>query len=163
MRVFPISLTFEDSAEVQQQGEGQISARGAKTAEAPVPTPTTDRLARRFSDFDTLGDALDYAAEGERGLNFHDARGTLTRADLSDVVHREIGLSRADLDKSDDWFKRHGSSTVLLGRLVPAALDVADVGRIEAHARGELFLRHPALDPPLRERRHEVVGGPLDR
>ncbi len=44
-----------------------------------VPTPSDDALPRRFADFATLGDALDYAAGGERGLNFHDARGTLTR------------------------------------------------------------------------------------
>ncbi|KQM67545.1 acyl-CoA synthetase [Sphingomonas sp. Leaf17] len=43
------------------------------------PTPTTDSLPRRFADFATLGEALDYAATGSRGLNFHDARGTLTR------------------------------------------------------------------------------------
>ncbi|HET9811920.1 MAG TPA: fatty acyl-AMP ligase [Sphingomicrobium sp.] len=43
-------------------------------------TPTTDSLARRIADFDTLVDALDYAARGSRGLNFHDARGTLLRA-----------------------------------------------------------------------------------
>jgi len=43
------------------------------------PTPTEDRLARRFADFETLGEALDYAARGARGLNFHDARGNLTR------------------------------------------------------------------------------------
>ena len=42
-----------------------------------TPTATTDALERRFSDFATLGDALDYAAGGLRGLNFHDARGTL--------------------------------------------------------------------------------------
>ena len=42
-------------------------------------TPTEDALVRRFADFATLGEALDYAATGERGLNFHDARGTLTR------------------------------------------------------------------------------------
>nr|WP_047169403.1 fatty acyl-AMP ligase [Sphingomonas sp. Y57] len=46
---------------------------------ALVPTPTADALPRRFSDFETLGAALDYAATGVRGLNFHDARGTLTR------------------------------------------------------------------------------------
>ena len=46
----------------------------------PVPTPTDDQLARRYADFDTLGEALDYAATGERGLNFHDARGQLTQA-----------------------------------------------------------------------------------
>jgi fatty-acyl-CoA synthase len=43
------------------------------------PTPTEDRLARRFADFETLGAALDYAAQGVRGLNFHDARGNLVR------------------------------------------------------------------------------------
>jgi fatty-acyl-CoA synthase len=43
------------------------------------PTPTTDALPRRFSDFGTLGEALDYAADGVRGLNFHDARATLVR------------------------------------------------------------------------------------
>jgi fatty-acyl-CoA synthase len=43
-------------------------------------TPTLDSLARRLADFATLGEALDYAAEGARGLNFHDARGSLTLA-----------------------------------------------------------------------------------
>jgi fatty-acyl-CoA synthase len=43
-------------------------------------TPTLDMLPRRLADFGTIGEALDYAATGERGLNFHDARGTLTRA-----------------------------------------------------------------------------------
>lgn len=43
------------------------------------PTPTLDSVARRWADFETLGAALDYAATGERGLNFHDARGTLVR------------------------------------------------------------------------------------
>ena len=44
------------------------------------PTVTSDDLTRRFSDFETLGDALDYAALGARGLNFHDPRGNLARA-----------------------------------------------------------------------------------
>ncbi|MDK2757121.1 MAG: AMP-binding protein, partial [Blastomonas fulva] len=43
------------------------------------PTPTADTLARRFADFATLGEALDYAADGTRGFNFHDPRGTLVR------------------------------------------------------------------------------------
>jgi fatty-acyl-CoA synthase len=47
---------------------------------ALVPTPTEDALPRRFADFDTLGEALDYAATGVRGLNFHDARGKLALA-----------------------------------------------------------------------------------
>jgi len=44
-----------------------------------VPTPSDCPSPRRYADFDTLGDALDYAAGTARGLNFHDARGTLTR------------------------------------------------------------------------------------
>jgi fatty-acyl-CoA synthase len=51
----------------------------AATAAALAPTPSVDALPRRFADFETLGAALDYAAGGERGLNFHDARGALTR------------------------------------------------------------------------------------
>ena len=35
---------------------------------------------RRYSDFETLSEALDYAALGARGLNFHDPRGALARA-----------------------------------------------------------------------------------
>ena len=53
-----------------------------QSAPSPTPlvaTPTLDALPRRYADFATLGEALDYAASGVRGLNFHDARGTLTR------------------------------------------------------------------------------------
>ncbi|WP_010215658.1 fatty acyl-AMP ligase [Sphingomonas sp. PAMC 26621] len=61
-----------------------VEVAGTRDLEAetpkPVATPTEDSLPRRFADFETLGAALDYAATGQRGLNFHDARGTLTRA-----------------------------------------------------------------------------------
>jgi fatty-acyl-CoA synthase len=61
-------------------------------------TPTLDDLPRRLADFGTLGEALDYAARGVRGLNFHDARGQLLRpypfAELRDdalaMAHRLI-------------------------------------------------------------------------
>ncbi|MBW4329746.1 fatty acyl-AMP ligase [Stakelama sp. CBK3Z-3] len=49
-------------------------------AQGLQPTPTADAMPRRFADFATLGEALDYAASGNRGLNFHDARGNLARA-----------------------------------------------------------------------------------
>ncbi|MFN3726189.1 MAG: fatty acyl-AMP ligase [Allosphingosinicella sp.] len=49
---------------------------GAGIAE---PTPTDDGTVRRYADFATLGEALDYAALGRRGLNFHDARARLER------------------------------------------------------------------------------------
>ena len=46
---------------------------------ALVATPNRDNLPRRRSDFGTFGDALDYAALGQRGLNFHDPRGVLVQ------------------------------------------------------------------------------------
>ncbi|MDF2493446.1 fatty acyl-AMP ligase [Sphingomonas sp.] len=49
------------------------------TSATLIPTPSSDARPRRFADFETLGEALDYAAQGDRGLNFHDARGTLVR------------------------------------------------------------------------------------
>ena len=45
-----------------------------------IPTPSDDGRARRFSDFGTLGEALDFAAAGTQGLNFYDPRGKLARA-----------------------------------------------------------------------------------
>ena len=63
-------------------------------------TPTLDTLSRRLADFGTIGEALDYAAKGKRGLNFHDARGSLTRAypfaelreDALEVARRFVAL-----------------------------------------------------------------------
>ncbi|MGI8611478.1 MAG: fatty acyl-AMP ligase, partial [Sphingomicrobium sp.] len=52
------------------------------TLAPPGGTPTTDDQKRRIADFATLGEALDFAALGRRGLNFHDARGALERAYL---------------------------------------------------------------------------------
>jgi fatty-acyl-CoA synthase len=42
-----------------------------------IATPTADPLPRRAADFNLLGEALAYAAQGQRGMNFHDARGDL--------------------------------------------------------------------------------------
>lgn len=71
-----------------------------------TPTPSSDTLERRFSDFATLGEALDYAAQGARGLNFHDMRGELARpypfremrSDAMDVAYRLIshGVKKED-------------------------------------------------------------------
>ena len=71
-----------------------------------VPTPHLDDLPRRYADFATFGDALDYAAQSNRGLNFHDPRGTLIRpypfaelrADSLDMACRLIahGVKKGD-------------------------------------------------------------------
>ena len=56
------------------------NARVESELAPPGATPTLDDLPRRLADFATLGLALDYAATGRRGLNFHDPRGSLTQA-----------------------------------------------------------------------------------
>ncbi len=43
-------------------------------------TPTQHRLPMRHADFATLGEALDYAAQGETGFNFYDGHGELAAA-----------------------------------------------------------------------------------
>lgn len=71
------------------------------------PTPTLDTtLTRRFADFSTLTEALDYAARGQRGLNFYSARGdlavaapySLIRERAMDFARRLIALG---LEKGD--------------------------------------------------------------
>jgi fatty-acyl-CoA synthase len=65
----------------------------------PTPTDNTS-LPRRLGDFPTIVAALDYAAQGETGLNFHSARGELAevlpyarlRQDALDLAGRLAGL-----------------------------------------------------------------------
>ncbi len=60
--------------------QGTEHGVGEADADKIAPTPTDCVQPRRFADFATLGDALDHAAAGARGLNFHDPRGHLVRA-----------------------------------------------------------------------------------
>jgi fatty-acyl-CoA synthase len=64
------------------------------TDAALTPTPNDCPLPRRRSDFETLNEAIDYAAQSEKGLNFHDMRGTLERA-YSFAEMREDALAMA--------------------------------------------------------------------
>ena len=85
-----------------QEGDGVLERNPSVTTElAPAGgTPTLDKLPRRLADFATIGEALDYAAQGRRGLNFHDARGSLDsaylyselREDALELAHRFIAL-----------------------------------------------------------------------
>ncbi|MES1936072.1 fatty acyl-AMP ligase [Salinisphaera hydrothermalis] len=80
------------------------------------PTPTEHWLSMRRADFATLGDALDYAGEGETGFNFYTGRG-----ELSDV------LSYADLrERARDTAQRlmslnldEGARVALVADTVP--------------------------------------------
>ena len=60
--------------------DGQGSSAGKAVRDALVPTPTDDvSLPRRYADFATMTEALDYVAQSRLGMNFHDARATLIR------------------------------------------------------------------------------------
>ncbi|MDE2406204.1 MAG: fatty acyl-AMP ligase, partial [Sphingomonadales bacterium] len=65
-----------DAAVLSRPG---TAASGELGAGELVPTPNECALPRRLADFGTFGEALDYAAQGTRGLNFHDPRGKLVR------------------------------------------------------------------------------------
>ncbi|GAA0604668.1 fatty acyl-AMP ligase [Craurococcus roseus] len=59
------------------------------------PTPTEAGLPRRFGVFATLPDALDYAADGATGLNFHDGKGRLAAAlPYRSLRSRALSLAR---------------------------------------------------------------------
>ena len=47
------------------------------TDAALTPTPNDCPLPRKRADFATFGEAIDYAAQSRKGLNFHDMRGNL--------------------------------------------------------------------------------------
>jgi len=58
--------------------DGQVKPRAA-AAQTLATTPTDDELPRRYADFATMTEALDYVAQGKKGMNFHDARANLAR------------------------------------------------------------------------------------
>lgn len=70
---------------------------------------------------------------GERLRRWCDARG------------RWIGLSRADLDKSDAWFKRHGAKAVLFGRVVPGVRSLISIPAGVAKLDLRLFLFYTTI------------------
>ena len=71
-----------------------------------IPTPTEHHLARRYADFATLAEALDYAAQGDTGCNFYTGTGELfavlpyseLRDDAHTIAYRlyGLGLKRGD-------------------------------------------------------------------
>jgi fatty-acyl-CoA synthase len=61
-----------------------------------TPTPTSnDQLPLRLGGFASLPEALDYAARGKTGYNFHSARGALARAlSYAELRERAIDVAR---------------------------------------------------------------------
>jgi len=80
---------------------------GARAGSQLAYTPSDSPQPRRFADFATVGEALDYAAQGVCGLNFHDPRGVLARAytyaelrrDAQDDAYRLIARGIAPGDR----------------------------------------------------------------
>ena len=64
------------NAPLTQAFDPRLSGESAIAA-TPTPTPTYNSQAQRLADFETLIAALEYAAEGNAGYNFYDAKGNL--------------------------------------------------------------------------------------
>jgi fatty-acyl-CoA synthase len=61
----------------------------------PEFTPTLSGIVQRRGDFATVAEALDYAAQGDTGLNFYSVRGELTtRLPYRDLAAEARGLAR---------------------------------------------------------------------
>jgi fatty-acyl-CoA synthase len=73
-------FTCRTGATTQDRQVTQTQSTGGAGLAPEGATPTVDTLDRRIADFETLAEALDYAARGSKGMNFHDARGSLVQA-----------------------------------------------------------------------------------
>ncbi|MDN5937444.1 MAG: AMP-binding protein, partial [Salinisphaera sp.] len=83
-------------------------------------TPTRNTLPMRRGDFATLVQALDYAALGETGLNFHDGRGSLQIAlPYAQLRRRALATARRLIALG----ARPGDRVALVADTVPGFMD----------------------------------------
>ena len=86
MEIEPLNSTIADlNVSLPQELDSKSSDIQALSIK---PTPTKNSQTQRLADFDTLTEALDFAASGTTGYNFYDAKGNL-RSVLSYSVLRE--------------------------------------------------------------------------
>src|SRR3954471_18449323 len=91
---FPDAVAADSDAGRLQRYARTFSATAARSAVAPTPTRNATLPFRR-GGFSSLCDALDYAAQGDTGLNFFDARGRLAaRLPYGDLRERARQLAR---------------------------------------------------------------------
>ena len=139
------------------------------------PTVTDHQLPLRSGDFHTLTEALDYAAKGETGMNFYDARGELSAAvsyallcEQSKILARRLltlrlpkGSSVALIAETNPDFVRFFFACQYAG-LVPVPLPISvNLGNQRAyvdHLRGmlsdcraEVAMAPTDLLPPVEE------------
>ena len=77
----------------------------------PMPTPNDCDLPRRRSDFATFAEAIDYAARSEKGLNFHDMRGTLERVYPYSEMRADAMKAVLTRDEWRSWAAERSCST----------------------------------------------------
>ncbi|CAI3944031.1 O-succinylbenzoic acid-CoA ligase MenE or related acyl-CoA synthetase (AMP-forming) (MenE/FadK) (PDB:5EY9) (PUBMED:25151136 [Commensalibacter communis] len=109
------------------------------------PTPTDSGIKRRFGDFASLADALDYAAQGQAGINFYSAKGilleslpySLLKEQAKDTARKllTLGLEKGDrvavIAESDSDFSRIFFGCQYAGLIpAPMPLPVAFAGKI---------------------------------
>ena len=101
--------------------------------ESPIaitPTPTSNTQAQRLADFETLTAALEYAAAGNAGYNFYDAKGNLRsvlsyqalRQNARILAQRLAGLGLVHGDRSA-WARRNCEGTDYSRRFESSASD----------------------------------------
>ncbi len=80
-----------------------------------------------------------------------DTAGTLTRADLADALHREVGLSRADSSKLVEQILEHMCDALSNGRNVK----ISGFGSFVLRDKGERVGRNPktGVEVPIAPRR----------
>lgn len=108
------------------------------------PTPTESGLKRRFGDFTSLAEALDYAAQGQSGINFYSAKGVLLEALSYNLLQKQaketakklltLGLQKGDrvaiIAESDSDFSRIFYGCQYAGLIpAPMPLPVAFAGK----------------------------------
>ncbi|MDI2112988.1 fatty acyl-AMP ligase [Commensalibacter nepenthis] len=108
------------------------------------PTPTDSGLKRRLGDFTSLADALDYAAQGQSGINFYSAKGvlleslpySLLKEQAKDTARKllTLGLEKGDrvavIAESDSDFSRIFFGCQYAGLIpAPMPLPVAFAGK----------------------------------
>jgi fatty-acyl-CoA synthase len=86
LEIRPLNSTIAD-LNVSLPQELEFKSSDEQTM-AIGPTPTKNSQTQRLADFDTLTEALEFAASGTTGYNFYDAKGNL-RSVLSYRVLRE--------------------------------------------------------------------------
>ena len=84
-------------------------------------TPTINAQTQRLADFDTLIEALEYAAKGTTGYNFHDARGKL-RSVLSYRLLRQN--ARLMAERLSGFGLAHGSRVAIIADTSPEFIEL---------------------------------------